>query len=397
LGFAIGGVFALSSFERKWEEIQRVSYEPSFFYARCADFKRGSLVAPQSMTTEIRLPRLCPDGWGFLGFGRLVPKEDFSWAMKPSDRLIWRPAQISGLYGLRAPLSERLSNEWPLQSGLRRAFLIGDGSELSGSIWRTMNTLGLSHLLVASGMHLTISAEIVKRMLSFLLRWTARPSSFSLLTYRVTLFSLISLYSFLLGFDVSVARAWWVWVFTQALSFLHPLGLRLKGVGALAMAGVVLALLDPLAVFDVSYALSFVTSWFILQTGSVILTSFAAVLTCSVLGLPTTLLSVVVNGLLAGPLFSILIPLGFVPLFCGRLSSVCEKMITNTFGFLRLISAHLPQVGISPGVSAAFLAAIVGLCLVWGAKQPNFKVYFDNPRLVSLTLRVSGQLKRLLF
>ncbi len=392
-GFGFGVLFALIAFERKWDEIQRLSYEPSFFVARCGDFKRAVLMSPSSMTSEIRLARPCPAGEGFWGYGRIIPKQDFSWSLKPADQGFEMRFQQWSLYGWREKISHELSNEWPLQSGLRRAFLIGDGSELSGSLWKTMNGLGLSHLLVASGMHLTISAEIVRRVLGVLFRWTFKPSRTALWLHRGALFSLISFYSLLLGFDVSVARAWWVWVLTQAIGFLTPLGLRLRGAGALALAGIVLALVDPLAIFDVSYALSFVTSWFILQTGSVILTSLAAVFTCSFLGLPTTLFSVVVNGLLAGPLFSALIPLSFFPLVHLGLPAFCEQMISNIFGFLRFLSMNLPQVRVSPVLSAALLAAMAFICLWWGAKPSNFKVYFDKPGPVSLTLSIVSRLK----
>jgi ComEC/Rec2-related protein len=392
-GFGFGALYALISFDQKWDEIQELSYRPSFFFARCGDFKRAVLISPSSLTTEMRLSQVCPAGEGFWGFGRIVPRNDFSWSLKPSDQSFRLGDERWSLYRWRERISEGLSNQWPIQSGLRRAFLIGDGSELSGSLWKTMNGLGLSHLLVASGMHITLSAEIVRRILGFIFRWIFKPSRMALWLHRGALFGLITLYSALLGFDVSVARAWWIWVLTQMVSCFAPLGLRLRGSGALALAGIVLALADPLAIFDVSYALSFVTSWFILQTGSVVLTSLAAVFTCSLLGLPTTLLSVVVNGLLAGPLFGALIPLSFLPMVHSGLAAVCEQIISNTFGFLRFLSVNLPEARVSPTVSAGLLAVIAFICLWWAAKPSNFKVYFDKPGLVSLTLSILSRLK----
>ena len=199
---------------------------------------------------------------------------------------------------------------------------------------------------------------------------------------------LMSLYSLLLGFDVSIARAWWVWIMTEAASFFHPLGLRLKGVSVLAVTGMMILIGDPTQIFDVSYALSFGTSWFIIQTGSVFVTSLSASLMCGFLGLASTLLSPLVNALVAGPLFAVLVPVSLIPLLAPSWGTFSEFLVANVFRLLTELSFWLPHFQFSPLQSAVIFLLLVLVAVEWRSKSSILKVYFDNSRLVSLTLRI---------
>jgi len=389
LGLVMGLLLGSISLEQKFSQIEQLTMRGGLIFLSCEDFRGAKILFPEGGYPPVRTQYYCPPSQGFVSFGSLSLKRDLSFGIRQGAPW-YRFSFDSGnwLYEFRVQLAELLTNDWKIQTGFRRALLLGDGSQLPPTIWKAMNSLGLSHLLVASGMHLVFSALLIKKILSWGFRFLVPPSLFSLWAYRLCLLVLMSLYSLLLGFDISIARAWWVWMMTEAVSFFHPLGLRLKGVSVLAVTGMIILILDPTQIFDVSYALSFGTSWFIIQTGSVFLTSLSASLMCGYLGLASSLLSPLVNGLVAGPLFAALVPVSLIPLLAPSLGSLGEFLVANVFRLLTELSFRLPLLQLSPLQSAVIFVLIVLVAVEWRSKSSIFKVYFDNSRLVSLTLRL---------
>lgn len=394
-GLFVGALLAVHSFKEKKAEVEILEGPPRFWFFECMNFRSARLVAPAVDGIDLRTRFDCPTSQGFVVFGRISIKKDLSWGLKspPPRNFVSLLNSPPSLYAIRSSLSDKLSNDWPLQSGLRRALFLGDGSALSAAVWKTMNSLGLSHLLVASGMHLVVSSLVITRCLAFFLRWLLPPSLATIWIYRSALLFLVTLYSFLLGFDVSVARAWWLWLFTQGVVFAFPLFYRVRGDEALAAAGILIVGLNPLALFDVSFFLSFGASWFIQKTQSVALTSLAASLICSFWGLSSSLLSVFVNSLVAGPLFLWLIPLSCLAALSDSAAWGAEVLLSNILGLLRDLSWQLPLIQLSPNLSLIALCLLIVSCLLWCAKPSILKVYFDNSRLVSLTLRLLSRYK----
>lgn len=95
---------------------------------------------------------------------------------------------------IKTNLNNRLN---PKISGLAVAYLIGDKSGLSGNLKEEISEIGLTHLIVISGMHLAILVKILSDGL--------RPTSRLIRSYSCGVFVL--LYIRMIGFTPSLLRA----------------------------------------------------------------------------------------------------------------------------------------------------------------------------------------------
>ena len=171
-------------------------------------------------------------------------------ASAPLDEVqVTRPAGFS-LMGASIELSERLSRRidrlFPRESALFTAMLLGDQSDLDEAFKRDYRAAGIAHVLAVSGLHVGYIAWIVNRLLLCL--GLSRRQSFWAMP--VFLFG----YVFLTGCSASAVRA--------ALMYLMVCGGWKQGrpsdsMTGLALAFIVLALIDPLGVQQAGFVLSF--------------------------------------------------------------------------------------------------------------------------------------------
>lgn len=164
---------------------------------------------------------------------------------------------ISGmLFALRAAIGERLTVHLSADgAGLARALLLGDRSDLPDRVARDFRTLGISHLLAVSGLHLTILAGSLNRLLR---RRASRRISDALTALFVLL------YMALCGFFPSVTRAGLMFLLYLLGS---ELGEQSDGVTSLCTAGLLILLWSPYAVLDAGLQLSFLATLGILTLG----------------------------------------------------------------------------------------------------------------------------------
>ena len=137
---------------------------------------------------------------------------------------------------------------------LVKALLLGDKSALSDEFKRDFKTLGLSHLLAVSGLHLSV----LFGMWSFLLLKMRIP----LKARCLILIPLIFLFCALCSFSLSVMRA--------AVMLLMVLLSKLvdeenDSLTALLFAGGLIVFFSPFSLFDVGFLLSFFATFGILQ------------------------------------------------------------------------------------------------------------------------------------
>ncbi len=124
--------------------------------------------------------------------------------------------------------------------------LFGDKTILDASLYNNFKLSGVVHLLAVSGLHVGIIAFILNKILD--LFKTKRPIRIII----VAVFLL--LYAYLCNFSVSVVRA----SIMTIIAMLAPLFYRqYDSLSALSFAGIVLFLINPLIVFDLSFLLSF--------------------------------------------------------------------------------------------------------------------------------------------
>lgn len=126
------------------------------------------------------------------------------------------------------------------------ALVLGDRSTLPDELYENFKTAGLAHLLAISGLHISCLAF----MLDFLLKKLRVPDKVSVIL--VTLFLIV--YASVIGFPASICRA--------VLMYLLSSGARLAGrpsdgLTGLSAALIILLLINPLSIADVSLILSF--------------------------------------------------------------------------------------------------------------------------------------------
>jgi len=156
-------------------------------------------------------------------------------------------------------------------AALFRALILGERQGITTELREPFNQTGLGHLLAVSGLHIGLVAGVV----FFLFKWALSRS------YRLTLCldvrKLAALltclpvvgYALLAGFQVSSQRA-----MIMALAFLGSLilGREREVWSTLSLAGLIILVFDPNALFSISFQLSFMAVVGILWLTPVILT-----------------------------------------------------------------------------------------------------------------------------
>lgn len=131
------------------------------------------------------------------------------------------------------------------EAGLLRALLLGEKEQVADSTYAAFRTIGVSHLLVVSGLHLSAFAAFFSLVLKKLCR--SRPAG-NLLAALGILFFLG-----LVGFPVSAVRSG---VMLLLYLLADSLGKRADSLNSLGLALFLLCLLNPFSGGDLSLALS---------------------------------------------------------------------------------------------------------------------------------------------
>lgn len=138
--------------------------------------------------------------------------------------------------------------------GLFLALFAADRSYLEGKLSLDFRRIGISHLLALSGMHLAILSFFIHRLLSLLhIKKMAR-------TVIVMLF--VILYMFFTGFPLSVVRAGVMLLF---VSLYYLLALPRDSLTVLCISVLLIVLITPYAILDVSLLLSALATFGILR------------------------------------------------------------------------------------------------------------------------------------
>ncbi len=156
----------------------------------------------------------------------------------------------------RHRLRERIIETFPIEtSPMARALVLGE-DDLASDDQRAFRKSGLAHLLAVSGMHLVLVVVGFVAALRMLLvripRLAARGFDASRLAALAGV-PIAWMYADLAGGSGSALRAAWM---CSVLLLAHTLGRRSTPWRALGISLVVMALLDPLVIFDLSFVLS---------------------------------------------------------------------------------------------------------------------------------------------
>jgi len=174
--------------------------------------------------------------------------------VQPPGGVVWRGLVEGWRDRCRRLLAAGLD---PERGNLLRAILMGEKSGLGPSVRRAFQTTGTAHLLVVSGMHLTLVAILAAGLFRFLL---SRSQRLCLRGQVITFSRLLALvptglYALLAGPALPTWRAF----ILVATVFAAQAAYRVRDtLSALAAAALILTLVWPPALFDLGFQLSFV-------------------------------------------------------------------------------------------------------------------------------------------
>lgn len=268
----------------------------------------------------------------------------------------WR----SALYDMRAWIRSTLNAALPAdEAALCESMVIGERASLSATTETAYRRAGVYHLLVVSGLHLTLIAGFLLRGLKLL----RVPR-----TVRVLLtMGGVVLFTALCGFSTSVIRAALMMLLALLAMLLHR---RTDGLNTIGMAAFFMLLADPFCVLDIGWQLSFAATLGILGLLPVwerevndrltarmprlgrwlhpVLTALGASLTATLMTQPLitlyfgelSLVFLPVN-LIAVPLASAIVVLCMLGLLLSWKASVAQVLFWGTGALCRMLDGYV--------------------------------------------------------
>ena len=170
-----------------------------------------------------------------------------------SDEIASDPRRV--LHTVQKALTDRIDDQADeLSAGLIKGFLLGDKSGLDTEFKRDFKTMGLSHTLAVSGLHLSI-------LVAF---WTALLLKLRVpLKVRAVLLVLFTwIFAALCAFSLSVVRSA---IMLSMLMLSKLVSADNDSKTSLLLSGGLIVLLSPYSIFDVGFLLSFFSTFGILS------------------------------------------------------------------------------------------------------------------------------------
>lgn len=126
------------------------------------------------------------------------------------------------------------------------AMIFGDTSFIDSDVIDVFQTTGIAHILAVSGLHVSLIVSIF----SFILKKLKVPNIVNFIIFAV----LLTFYSYLCGFSVSVIRAEIMALFALYASIR---GKAYDNLSVLALTASIILVANPLQMFNISFVLSF--------------------------------------------------------------------------------------------------------------------------------------------
>lgn len=172
------------------------------------------------------------------------------------EAFVWRPAHA--VERVREAIRERFLRALPERdyAGVLVALAVGDQRAIDGGLWQLFARTGISHLMSISGLHVTMVAALGAWLVSFI--WRRRPMLMLRLPAQkaaaaagwATAFA----YCLLAGFGVPAQRTLYM---LSVVALALWLGRAASGSRVLALALLLVLLIDPWAVLSAGFWLSF--------------------------------------------------------------------------------------------------------------------------------------------
>ena len=236
------------------------------------------------------------------------------------------------------------------------AMLFGDTEYMEDSDKTAMREVGVAHVVAVSGLHVGVLCAVILFLLNKLrVRKKARP---------FILLPILGFYAYLAGFTPSVLRASIMALVALTAS---ALGERYDDISSLSLAAILILLIRPLYLFDLSFVMSFLAIFGIAALGNPLEKAFLRhkvpprLASALALSFATTLslipLSAVVFGRIALAGFAlnlIVVPLASAA-FVLNLVALLPTLVFPSFGAVLSLFGYLPELIAEISVATAAL------------------------------------------
>jgi len=139
------------------------------------------------------------------------------------------------------------------------AYILGKTNKIESDVINSYRTNGISHLFALSGLHVSIFSMI----LMFILKKLKTPE----LARYISVFLFLIIFAFITGFSPSILRA-------SLLFFLIGINkvyyFNIKTINILYLVFIILALINPFIIYNMSFILSFTTTYFIILASDLV-------------------------------------------------------------------------------------------------------------------------------
>ncbi len=248
-----------------------------------------------------------------------------------------------------------------LSSSYLKALVIGNKKSLDKTTLSSINSLGISHLFVVSGLHV----ELLVNMIEWLVKKIFKKS-----VNLITIIILI-LYTFMTNLSVSVLRVALGYILKQVNIEYQ---LKLTALDQLSIITILLLIINPYYLFNSSFILSFGLTYSLvigsklLNHKNYLFSLLKMSVYCQIIGLPLSynfsnkfnLTSVIFNMMFVPFVSYIFLPVSIVIMFCPFLNIIYEYLI-NLFELLIEISNKFSIFIYLPKVSVVFISLFIVL------------------------------------
>jgi ComEC/Rec2-related protein len=178
---------------------------------------------------------------------------------KPTENGLTRPFPTYWFNKINEALSSLASKKLDGESNsLIQALILGNKDQLSNNVKSNFKSLGMSHMLAVSGMHLSLLIGSIGKLLE-------RKTKMGKKSRTLLIIGLAFAYAGITGFSPSISRAAFMMIVCYASFFVSR---RADSITSLCAAFAFICLLSPYSVFDVGLWLSFLATYGILQVAS---------------------------------------------------------------------------------------------------------------------------------
>ena len=196
------------------------------------------------------------EGWALENNIRAMGSISNKSGYKKLNNFVWRPGYLVEHWREKVGdhITQTLANK--PYAGVIRALVVGDDSQITQAQWSVYLRTGVNHLMSISGLHITMLAGLAFAIAAFI--WRRIPFLVLRMPTRkaATIIGLVVavLYALLAGMSVPTQRTLYMLItFAAALLFSRNLAIS----RALAIALIVVVLLDPWATISAGFWLSF--------------------------------------------------------------------------------------------------------------------------------------------